>query len=150
MIDCVRHFKSQMRRVVLGSCLSIFLLLSGEAAVIEDSPCKGAIWACPSSCHRAEVVSITAGCSKPSPQVCCLYIYVTYACRKQPHCQGEVCGNTREAPIKIVSSGNCAAISGGYQCTGGGWVRDGGSNSIGAQILLPSECGQSVIVVFSP
>lgn len=148
MIDCVSLFMLQMRRVVVGSCLGIFLLLSGEATIIEDSSCKGDIWACPSSCHRAEVVSITAGCSKPSPQAYCLYVYVTYAFRKQPHCQGEVCGNTREAPIKIVSSGNCAAISGGYECTEGGWVRDGESDSIGAQILLPSECGQSVIVVF--
>ncbi len=146
----MRQEDRTMRRRIPLLIGALMLTVASAAAMPNtlntDTPCVGAIWPCPPSCYRAEVISIDAGCTKPSQSHCCLYIYVTYACRRQPECEGQVCGNTREAPIKIYVRGECKTIPEGYRC-GEHWVRNGGSNSVGFWIILPSRCGEPVTAV---
>jgi len=125
----------------------------------ESTPCKGEEWPCRTGCYRAELLSIKAGCSvvqTDTGSVCCLYLYALYRCRTDPNCQGDDCGNTcqgddcgntQEVVVRIRSSGDCQRITTGtpgYRCSGGGEVRDGGGNSDGWEIVLPSECGRPV------
>lgn len=125
--------------------LWVYALVSSSQA----QTCNGNVWPCQSGCHRAEFITLTADCTTPREGICCLFIYAVHACRKQPNCVGERCGNTREVKLKIVSAGNCSATSGqtrGFRC-GDHFVLDGGGNSIGASFLIPPTCGEPVLVL---
>lgn len=109
---------------VKSGCVGLILSISLLQVACSQCP-EG--YPCPSDgqpCYRAEITGVAGQCGSigvfPN-QTCCITLYYTRNCRRNPDCTGEICGQSLQPILVSANPGSCSSLPlGGLQC--GQWT----------------------------